>query len=667
MLCCFYTVTFAQTTISGSVSLGDAAIAQASVRILLPTDSSIVAYGFTDSDGKFSLKVNSNEQSLLLFCTHLSYGEHTQLITNKDQQVVVQLGGKPLEIPEVKVEAPKLQIKGDTLTYLLNAYANQKDRTLADVLKKLPGVEVDMNGAIKYKGRYINKFYVEGKDLMETRYGVITNAMPNQDVQSVEILHNHQPIKMLEGKIPSQEAAFNIKLKKSVSLSGRAQVGLGASPFLWDTKITPMLFSKKYQMLADLKSNNVGDDILASYDVINVSMGFMQEDTKPIRSGDILQTNRPTLPNLASTTYLDNRSHLFSANLLKNLAKDWEVKFNVDAWYQRVNDYGQEHTQIILDEEHVADTLAYTERITNSFRDKNLKGSILINQNGKNNYLKNRFTFQFNEKSNSNETDLNENVLSQQIKSLSWALQNTLNGIKRFGTAQNIQLSYYSHINYLDNDYDYALAPSRYFEIPQMDMKTDQSLLQTMRHKTLETNHYVSTRFFGKIWNIEPRITVKTNSSTLKANLFSEGKSISYNDNDINNVSILGAITSRLRLNKIDIALLTPLHFAHTDVQTTDYKLQEKKLFFEPTLEAKWRIGSFWEWLVNGSRQEFFGNTSQVYDYIIMNASSFQTYPVDLSTQRNYAASTQWKYANPLKSIHANLTINHNDTQRDFI
>ncbi|KKX47239.1 carboxypeptidase-like regulatory domain-containing protein [Sphingobacterium sp. IITKGP-BTPF85] len=210
-----YIVIFAQTKITGTiVNKSGKAVSQANIQVIQPSDSSVLAYSFSDNNGFFSLEFQNQSKSINLAFSHLTDGRAAKKIQNINQHISIQLDGRIIEIPEVSIEKPAIKIVGDTLVYLINNFANNQDRTIGDVLKKIPGVEVDPNGTIKYNGQYINKFYVEGKDLMELRYGTITNALSNRDVESVEILQNHQPIKMLEGKIPSHQAAFNIRLKK---------------------------------------------------------------------------------------------------------------------------------------------------------------------------------------------------------------------------------------------------------------------------------------------------------------------------------------------------------------------------------------------------------------------------------------------------------------------
>lgn len=71
------------------------------------------------------------------------------------------LENKTFELKEVKVTPDKAFQRGDTTTYLVSAYMQKQDRSIADVLKKIPGIEVRQDGQISVDGKAINKFYIE--------------------------------------------------------------------------------------------------------------------------------------------------------------------------------------------------------------------------------------------------------------------------------------------------------------------------------------------------------------------------------------------------------------------------------------------------------------------------------------------------------------------------
>ncbi|MCW2259676.1 MULTISPECIES: carboxypeptidase-like regulatory domain-containing protein [Sphingobacterium] len=663
-----YIVIFAQTKITGTiVNKSGKAVSQANIQVIQPSDSSVLAYSFSDNNGFFSLEFQNQSKSINLAFSHLTDGRAAKKIQNINQHISIQLDGRIIEIPEVSIEKPAIKIVGDTLVYLINNFANNQDRTIGDVLKKIPGVEVDPNGTIKYNGQYINKFYVEGKDLMELRYGTITNALSNRDVESVEILQNHQPIKMLEGKIPSHQAAFNIRLKKNVSLSGRAGIGAGASPLLWNVNITPMLFTKDIQALIDLKSNNTGEDILASYDVTNVSMSGISENLKPIAFTNFLKTNTLSLPPLKSSIYLDNKSNVFSSNILKPLNSDWEIKWNIDTWQNNIRTQGNENTTILLKNNEKEEILTYEESVNNNIKDKNLKGTFFIQQNGKNNYLKNNFTFQYNRKLTDNNTDLNSNRIAQNITTPSVGFQNILTGTTVIGKNKIHQINYKSNIKYQHSEYNYLLKSKNIYLIPELDVQTQDTLKQSLDTKDLETFHSLSMQFFKGKWIFSPALDLKTVHNDLLSNLYVLNESLSSNQTAINRIIQTGSMIISRNTDRFKIKIDLPFNLQYYNIKTLEYQNKGNNLFFEPHIRTNLKLPNFWEWQMSSGINRTFGNVNQIYNNPILNALNVTKMPIDLSRQKEFQIENQWKYNNPLNSIASYITLNYTNTQKDYI
>ena len=96
---------------------------------------------------------------------------------------------------------------------------------------------------------------------MVVNYNLANNNLSANAVSKVEILENHQPVKVLDSLEFSERASINIKLKNDITISGTATAGMGAAPLLWHTKITPMIFTKKRQAIVSYQSNNTGSDV----------------------------------------------------------------------------------------------------------------------------------------------------------------------------------------------------------------------------------------------------------------------------------------------------------------------------------------------------------------------------------------------------------------------
>ena len=111
-----------------------------------------------------------------------------------------------LQLKEVVVEAGRIRESNDTITYRVSGFAEKQDRTIGDVLRRMPGIDVSVNGNIKYQGEDINKFYIEGNDLLGGKYGIATNGISHEDIGAVEIMENHQPFQVL--RLSTKRAIF---------------------------------------------------------------------------------------------------------------------------------------------------------------------------------------------------------------------------------------------------------------------------------------------------------------------------------------------------------------------------------------------------------------------------------------------------------------------------
>ena len=346
----------------------------------------IVAYTGTENDGKYSLTVNAEADSLDVATSSLFFEKQTNRIAIRSQTVVFALREEIQELKGVTVRARSIEQKGDTLTYIVGSFVQKQDKSIEDVLKRMPGIEVADDGKITYQGLPIQKFYVEGMDLMGGSYAAVSKNLPHQSVSSVEVYENHQPIKMLEDRVDSEQASINIKLAKDVALTGTAKVGLGAWPFLWNVNTTPMLFSGKVQVLASYQTNNTGDDLtlftrMLTFENINAE--------RPAKLGEELSIRQATTPLFNANRYLDNQTHLGNLNTLFPISENTTLRVNL--YYLndlRKQSVSQSNTLYLAN-----DTIAYTEQIDNRFRDNRLFGTITLNRNDKAYYLDNKLNF----------------------------------------------------------------------------------------------------------------------------------------------------------------------------------------------------------------------------------------------------------------------------------
>ncbi|MDE5749837.1 MAG: TonB-dependent receptor, partial [Duncaniella sp.] len=210
----------------------------------------------TDREGRFTLALKAGADSVTIRC--LGYAPQT--IAVSADPVTVRLEPAENLLKDVIVEAPDIYAKGDTLVFNVSRYAQAKDNAIIDVIKRLPGIKVEDDGTIKYQGKPINKFYIDGNDLVGGQYSLATENISHKDVKSVEVMEKHQPIKALEGIEFPEEAGLNLTLREDARgrWTGVLQGGAGATPLLLSGSVYAMRIAPKIQNIFTAKGDNTG-------------------------------------------------------------------------------------------------------------------------------------------------------------------------------------------------------------------------------------------------------------------------------------------------------------------------------------------------------------------------------------------------------------------------
>ena len=317
---------FAQEPLSGIV-VDDAgkALAGANVMAYGP-DGKVLSFAVTGTDGAFQLKKTAGLERI----TASFMGFKTVSIPAgqfKDgQQIRMEAGG--FQLKEVAVTAERIKESGDTLTYSVGGFKQAQDRSIADVIGKMPGLEVKASGAIEYQGKPINKFYIEGMDLMGSQYALASENLSADKVKEVQVLENHQAIKSLRDVSFSEQAAINLVLKDEAksTWSGLADLGGGyGKEWLYDNRLMGMQFNKHFQTLMLYKNNNTGKDIGAEVVDLTDLTGYRMENGLL----DMISLNGPEFER---ERYTFNSSHLLAGNWLLKTGPDSQLRLQASAY-----------------------------------------------------------------------------------------------------------------------------------------------------------------------------------------------------------------------------------------------------------------------------------------------------------------------------------------------
>lgn len=239
------------------------------------------SYGITNDKGKFQLTLKPNTS----YSIKVSYlGMKSKEISiatqsaNIAQNIVMDDAGIELQGVEIVREMP-VSIKGDTIVYNADSFKSGTEKKLEDVLKKLPGVEVNADGEIEVEGKKVSKLMVEGKDFFDgdTKLGV--KNIPADAIDKIQVLRNYNEVGALKGLGNDQDnVAMNIKLKEGKKNFWFGDVTAGTGVGELDSRyiINPKLFyySPKYSINVITNFNNIGELPLTAQDYFKFTGGF---------------------------------------------------------------------------------------------------------------------------------------------------------------------------------------------------------------------------------------------------------------------------------------------------------------------------------------------------------------------------------------------------------
>lgn len=215
---------FAQATrydVTGVIAdTSDAGLSGATVVILQRSDSSLVRFGVTRPDGSFRVGPVANG-AYLLQVTFIGFTPHTQPLSVEGAPVVVgriQLKEAVSGLDELVVTAEHIPIviKKDTLEFNAAAFQMRPNASVEDLLKRLPGVEVERDGSIKAQGETVKKVLVDGKEFFGNDPTVATRNLPADAVDKVQVYDKQSDMAELTGVSDGDESrTINLELKKN--------------------------------------------------------------------------------------------------------------------------------------------------------------------------------------------------------------------------------------------------------------------------------------------------------------------------------------------------------------------------------------------------------------------------------------------------------------------
>lgn len=685
---------YAQTVISGYVLDTRGNAVDAFVTVSPKGTGNILGFSDTDSKGGYNIEVRSEADSLEISVDGMAVHKQVKAIPNRTQHLEfrVAVKKKEIQLKEVTVRAKKIAQEGDTLNYLTAAYLQQGDRTIGDVLKRMPGIEVTEKGGLKFNGKSISKFYIEDMDLLQGRYDLATNNVNAQDVATVQVLQNHQSVKALQGRSLTDDVAVNLKLKNSakgtVAVNAMAGGGvqqsggwgfgvrplsdgmtaIGRNP-LWTAEIVGMYFSGTRQNMTLYKGNNTGDDVSqelqSHYSAIN-SVGLY-----PFCPTNTIMPSGSGLPGKRS---FDNCSHILTTNHLEKVNKDTELTMNVSYLHDRVRQEGVSETNRFVSDYQ---RLKTGETLTSLTNQNKLSVNLRYCRNAKDAFTANVVKFDAGWNNDDVLSQLSsgligvqpvnfgDNQVSQHFHRPSLSVSNTLNIIRNYGK-QTLELhssaGYAQRINTLTVGVDSLQQGT--------SARYEQDLISRHIAGNVRTSYALHLGPFSLNYGVVASVSLHGIETYLDGFTPPDEMASLRNDLWYNIYEMTIAQQYKYEQGGWRLSLGCPLNLYTQTLH--DYIRHDKqsyiRLLVSPNVSAsyEWRD---WSGNLNASYYRNVGDPGSIYSgYIMSNYRSFQRSYVDKLSETDYVnAGATLAYRSALNATFVRINANYSHTRDNQI
>lgn len=325
-----------------------------SVNVFLSTGegNSIINYTYTDDTGYYQLEVKKvgdyvlNAYSLAYskFSARINI-DSTNLHSTATKDIVLIETSQQLDEVVVNAHLP-IVVKKDTVIIRVESFINGSEEVAEDILKKLPGIEVTADGTVKIEGRNIEKVMIEGDDLFEKGYKLLTKNLNAGVIDKVEILQHFSDNPLLKNIEDSEDIALNIVLKEEVksTLFGNIELGYGLKN-VYENKLNGIAIKKKTKYYVFGNMNTIGND--ATGDIFQLLYPEYLTGNSYIGDG----TGAPKImsmtinpPSMESSRFNFNGAELASINGIFNPIEKLKIK-GMYVFTSDENDYSRNQTE----------------------------------------------------------------------------------------------------------------------------------------------------------------------------------------------------------------------------------------------------------------------------------------------------------------------------------
>lgn len=410
----------------------------AAVTVTHRTGSTVYKYALTDPNGYFSFSVSEDEE-WMVHVTYLGYKKESRAaFTGKE--MLFRLKPEAISMKEVEIKGGRIYGRQDTVRYDLTRFISSTDQNIKETLKKLPGIDInDQNGEIRYNGKAISQFTIEGMDISGGKYNQITDNLKADAVEKAEIIEHFQPIRSLRNKIPTDNVALNLRLKPEIRsrwlLTLQAAAGYNDQT-VYSGKLNALQLARKKQGIYSYKLDNTGKELATELQQLTTeSQNFIASAEVPT----FIDPPTFSFP-LEKQRLMDNTTHLLSLSRLYRKNEEKQSRFTLNYLYDnQQRTQGTEETYY-----YPTDTLCITQEQAYSLATHTAQATYSYEQNSEHSFLRNLLEVDGAWKTSQEDLQGNQE-LSQNLQTANIQLTNRLNALT---TRENSTYGFRSFFRY---------------------------------------------------------------------------------------------------------------------------------------------------------------------------------------------------------------------------
>ena len=348
-------VVMAQRHVSGVVVESDSQepVAQTTVK-LLRTDSTLVTGGLTSMEGKFRVTA-PKAGNYILQVTCVGFKPYTKRVNVTDDKDVAlgTLELKPdaimLKNTVVTGNAAKVIVKADTFIYNASAYRTPEGSVVEELVKRLPGAQVDDDGKITINGKEVKKIKVDGKEFMTGDTKTAMKNLPTSIIERVRAYDQKSDLARVSGIDDGEEETvldFGIKTGMNKGIMVNADLGAGTKD-RYAGRVFGGIMKDDFKTFLMTSANNVNDmgfgggggrfgggrQGLTATKMVGVNMNYEKTDLITL-DGSIRWNHNDgdAVSKVSSESFMSSSVSSFGNRLNSNLTRSnaWNGQFRIE-------------------------------------------------------------------------------------------------------------------------------------------------------------------------------------------------------------------------------------------------------------------------------------------------------------------------------------------------